>query len=88
MASALIVISDINPSSEVSFRTAVSSESDFGGQGFHKCNCGPNHCKKTIGVNASKQNSNAIAGVMAAFPAVISNIDHIHILCFKYRFAN
>lgn len=32
---------------------------------------------KTTGVNASKHNSNAIAGVMVAFSALISNMHHI-----------
>lgn len=32
---------------------------------------------KTTGTNASEQNSNAIVGIMAAFPALISNIYYI-----------
>lgn len=41
----LLSISDVNTNTEVSLRTAVSSESNYGGQGFHKCNCGSNQWK-------------------------------------------
>ena len=41
----LLSVSQLNTDTEVSLRTAVSSESKCGGQGFQKCNCGPKQCK-------------------------------------------
>lgn len=44
----LLSIRDVNSNTKLSLRTAVISESNYRGQGIHKCNSGLNQCKNNL----------------------------------------